>query len=124
MATELNFGRDVQGFNAYAPAPSVNMYSATLAAGANDTITLPKTYPFWIVVFGYAIGSTIWVAYNTTASAPAGGTFAATSSELLPSARILPAIKVGTTSTATTINIKNTGAAAADVWVGLYAVTQ
>ena len=50
MTTKLNFGRDIQGYNSYAPQPSTNMYSATLAAGGNATITLPTNVPYWIVM--------------------------------------------------------------------------
>lgn len=122
MTTKLNFGRDIQGYNAYAPAPSTNMYSATLASGGNATITLPTNVPIWIVAFSYQPGSDIWVAYNTTAAAPAGATFASTTSELNPGARTVPSTVTTSSGTvATTINILNNGTASADIWVGLYA---
>lgn len=121
--TQLNFGKDVQGYNAYAPAPSTNMFSATIASNGNATVTLPGSFPYWIVVFSFTPGSNIWVRYNGTAGAPAGSTFAATNSELNPGARILPAFRQDGV-TATTINLKNTGSSNSDIWVGLYALTQ
>ena len=121
MSTKLNFGRDVQGYNAFAPAPSTDKYSATLAAGGNATITLPSNVAQWVVSFSYQPGSNIWVAYNTSAAAPAGATFASTSSELLPGARILPSLQNNGTSP-TTINLLNNGTGSADIGVTLYAV--
>ena len=123
MSTDLDFGRDVQGFNSYAPPVSTNMFSATLAAGGNATITLPTNRPVWIVAFSYQPGSDIWVRFNGTAAAPAGATFAATTSELNPGARIVSCFKADGT-TAATINILNNGASSADIWVGLYANSQ
>ena len=120
MSTKLIFGRDVQGYNAFAPPPSADKYSATLASGGNSTITLPATSKNWIVSFSYQPGSNVWVAYNTTASAPAGATFATTSSELLPGSRMLPALQ-NDGVTATTINLLNNGTGTADIGVVLYA---
>jgi len=120
MSTKLNFARDVQGYNSYAPSPSTNMFSATLASGGNATITLPTNALTWIVAFSYQPGSNLWVRVNGSAAAPAGATFAATTSELNPGARLIPAFKPDGI-TANTINILNNGASSADVWVGLYA---
>ncbi len=122
MTTPLSFGRDRQGYNAFAPAVSTNMYSAAITSGGNATITLPGDVPVWIVAFSYQPGSDIWVSYNGSAAAPAGATFAATSSELNPGARLVPSTKTTSSGTvATTINVLNNGTATADVWIGLYA---
>jgi len=121
MTTKLNFGRDVQGYNAFAPNVSGDKYSATLAAGGNSTITLPTNSQQWIVSFSYQPGADIWVNYNANAAAPAGNTFASTTSELLPGSRYLPALQNNGTS-ATTINLLNNGAGTADVGVILYAI--
>ncbi len=120
MSTKLNFARDVQGYNSFAPPVSTNMFSATLAAAGNATITLPTNALSWIVAFSYQPGSDIWVRFNGTAAAPAGATFAATTSELNPGVRVVSAFKADGT-TAATINILNNGASSADIWVGLYA---
>lgn len=122
MSTKLNFGRDAQGYNAFAPPPAADKYSANIASGGNATITLPTNAASWIVSFSFQPGSDVWVAYNQTAAAPAGATFATTTSELLPGSRILPALR-NDGKTATTINILNNGAGAADIGVVLYANT-
>lgn len=84
--TPLNFGRDVQGFNAYAPKISDIKYSATLAASTHSTITVPSSAEKWIAVFSYEAVTNVWVAVNGTAAVPAGGTFATTTSQLNPPA--------------------------------------
>lgn len=114
MSRMLNFGRDVQGFNAYAPSFSVDDYSATIASSGNATVTVPSNFENWIVSFSYQPGSDIWVAYNGNAAAPAGSTFASTNSELLPGARIVHA--------GDTINFLNNGANSADIGVAFYAL--
>lgn len=130
MTTKLNFGRDIQGYNAFAPPPSTNMYSATLASGGSSSIILPTNVASWIVAFSYQPGSDIWVSYSTSgassASGPAGASFATTTSELNPGARILPSTTIAAssgidTASATVIYLKNNGASSADIWVGLYA---
>lgn len=112
--TELNFGRDVQGFNAFAPSFSDIKYSASLISGGSDSITVPETNTNWIAAFSYEPGAIIWVALNDTADAPAGSTFATTVSDLLPASR---KVKGGDV-----IDFYNHGANIADVEVILYAV--
>jgi hypothetical protein len=122
MTTKLSFGRDVQGYNAYSPPPSTNLYNATLASGGNATVTLPTNVANWIVAFSFQPGADIWVAYNGNAAAPVGATFAATNSELNPGARLLPSTNVTVSgSSATTINLLNNGTNAADIGIMLYA---
>ncbi len=123
MTIQLNFGRDVQGFNAYAPYPSDLKYSVTIASGGNATLTLPTNVAKWIVNFSLSPGSDCWVAYQgATAAAPAGGTFAATTSELNPGQRSLNSTYIsGGVITANTINIFNNGTGASDIGIVLYA---
>lgn len=115
MTTKLNFQRDVQGYNAFAPLFATDRYSATLAAAGNATVTVPSNFSNWVASFSYTPGSNIWAAYNGTAAAPAGATFASTTSELNPGARAVVA--------GDTINFKNTGSSSADVGVTFYAVS-
>jgi hypothetical protein len=122
MTTKLSYGRDVQGYNTFAPNVSVDKFSVTLASGGNATLTLPTNVPTWIVSFSFQAGSNIWVAYNGTAAAPAGATFASITSELLPGSRTLPSLR-NDGITATTINLLNNGAGAADIGIILYANT-
>lgn len=111
---ELNFGRDTQGLNAYAPDLANNMYSAAFASGDEDDITVPSTSDEWIAVFSYQPGGTIWVSVNDTAAPPAGNTFAATTSFLLPAQL---KVKKGDT-----ISCYNNSTTDQDVGIALYAV--
>jgi hypothetical protein len=122
MTTTLSFGRDAQGYNAFAPPVSTNMLSATIAAAGNATVTCPTPTGIntkWVVAFSFTPGADIWVSYNANAAAPAGSTFAATTSELNPGVRLIPVMNG---SSPTTINIYNNGSGNADVWVSFYAV--
>lgn len=122
MSIPVNFARDVQGYNTFAAPVSQDKYSATLSSGGNSTITLPTNAQRWIISFAYQPGSDIWVRVNGTAAAPAGATFASTTSELNPGSRIVNAYQADGI-TATTINLLNNGSGSSDVGVVLYAVT-
>lgn len=115
MSTFLNFGRDTQGYNAYAPMSAVDKWSATIVSGAATSITVPSNHKVWIAVFSYQPGSNVWVDFSgATAAIPAGGTLAITTSELNPAARTVLA---GSTISMITDN------ASIDVGVSLYAVS-
>lgn len=114
MSTELNFGRDVQGFNAYAPKTATNKWSATITNGAATSITVPSNAAVWIAVFSFQPGTNIWVDLTgATAIIPVGATLAPTTSELNPAARTVLAAGI------ISIITDNTSA---DVGVMLYAL--
>jgi hypothetical protein len=110
----LNFARDVQGFNTFAANAADLLMSATLASASHDSFTVPSNFQNWIVSFSFQPGSEVWVSINGTAAAPAGATFAATDSELLPGSRFVQA--------GDEIDVLNSGAGDADVGVQLYAI--
>jgi hypothetical protein len=113
-STLLNFGRDVQGYNAYAPADSTNKWSATLSAGVASSIPVPSNYPTWIIAFSPQPGTNIWVDFTgATAASPVGSTFAPTTSSLNPGQRT---VNKGTSISVITDNTT------ADVGIELWAV--
>jgi hypothetical protein len=98
MTTFYNINKNFQGVNGYATPFCTQTYSATLAAGVNEAVAVPLTTAMgtapatnsantFLAVFYYKPATEFWVANNTTATVPAGGTFAATSSVLLPKAK-------------------------------------
>lgn len=113
--TQLNFGRDVQGFNAFAPPFTDLNFSASLPAGNENSITVPTSNLKWIVVISPQPGSTLWISINNTATPPAGSTFAETTS-ILNFAQL-------TVYAGDTISIYNNSSTAQDVGVSFYAVS-
>jgi hypothetical protein len=110
----LNFGRDQQGYNAYAPQPSTVKYSATITNGTPTSITVPSSYAVWVVSFRY-YPNDVWVNVSgTTATLPVGATLAASTSELNPASLTLVA--------GTTISII-TGQTSADVSIVMWPVS-
>lgn len=91
IPVQLSFGRDIQSYNAYAPQPSNNKYSATIADGTPTSITVPSTAAVWIVSFRY-FPNDVWVdTSGATAIIPVGATLASTTSELNPASLTLNA---------------------------------
>lgn len=113
MTTQLSFGRDIQGYNAYAPQFSTDNFSATLVNGVPESLTIPSNFKLWIVVFSYGPGTNVWVANNATAAIPVGATFASSTSFLNPGARM---VKAGDVLSLITDNTTS------DVAVALYAI--
>jgi hypothetical protein len=115
MSTFLTFGRDTQGYNAFAPARSKDIYKADLATGVAASIIVPSNHEVWIVVFSIQPGTDVWVDLSgATAAGPGSGAFVSTTSELNPGSRIVLA---GDTISCITTS------AASEVSVALYAVS-
>jgi hypothetical protein len=64
-------------------------YSASLAATTDTTLTVPGDAPKYRALIKVETNGLVWVALNATAAVPAGGTFAATTSELITDDRTL-----------------------------------
>lgn len=106
--TRLTFGRDTNSFNAYAPMPSANKWSATLTDGTASSVTVPSTHATWVVSFRY-YPNDVWVdTTGVTAAIPVGNTFATATAELNPASLTLPAgtvISVITAQTSADVSI-------------------
>lgn len=114
MTTDLIFARDEQGFNAFAPPMSNNLWSAQIVSGTSTVFVVPSDAQNYVAVFSYQQGSDIWVSITGTAAGPAGGTFAQTGSMLQPAQLHVYA--------GTEISCYNNGSNNADVGVALYAI--
>ena len=90
MSTKFNMTRDINGFNGFGIPFSLDGETMVLAAGVAQSVTVPDNYPFWIAIFGYTPGATVWVDGITTAVAPTGAHSASTS-RLNPAARFVKA---------------------------------
>lgn len=64
-------------------------FSASLAATTDTTLPIPDGAPSYKAVIKVETNGLVWVALNATAAVPAGGTFAATTSELITDAKSL-----------------------------------
>lgn len=85
----LEFGRDVGGYNTYAPQPSTTKWLATIAANTATSITVPTTFRTWIVSFRY-FPNDVWVDVSgAVAVVPASSSLSATTCELIPSSLTL-----------------------------------
>jgi len=88
----LHFGRDNQGFNAYAPQPPTLIYNVLLNNSDESTLTLPSQSEYWIVVYAYENGTTIYVdEQGGTAAVPSSSTFTLSTTEIRPAQRTLKA---------------------------------
>lgn len=106
------------------------LYSATITTGGGDTtLTVPSTAPTgaplgqkkrkWAAKIVTESGTTVWHALNQTAAIPVGATFAAVSSELIPSeTEIIRRVEAGDVMHFITAD------ATADVSVTFYALPQ
>lgn len=83
MSTELHFARDDQGYNADSPQFPTDIYTATLAASTAESVTVPSNHAAWTMYVRIEPAGWCWCSRTTTAAVPAGGTLAASKSELI-----------------------------------------
>lgn len=121
MSTVLNFGRDAQGMNAFAPKFPTDIFTATLTNGSAQSVTVPQNHAVWIMSISVQPGGEVWVREAGTAAVPAGGTFAAATSELNPGPRMVNALKAdGITPNTIGCITSNT---TCDVEISFYAIS-
>lgn len=99
--TPFTLTRDINGYNGFGLQFADNKYNATIAQSTDTTLTIPGDAPMgavnnvtinkYIAIFSYEPGAQVWVANNATAAVPVGATFATTTSEQNPSARVVDA---------------------------------
>lgn len=97
MTTQYNINADTRGVNGFGLPFCDTVYSAKLAATTNTTLIVPGTLSLgmapasqtnrFVAVFSYDPSASVFVAVNGTAAIPAGAGFAATTSELNPTAK-------------------------------------
>lgn len=125
MTTSYNIDPNIQGVNGFGLPFCTQIFSVTLGVGADTTLAVPATaaigapssnrFNKWVAVMSYSRSNQanpVFVAVNATAAAPAGGAFAATTSEIEPAAKH---VKTGDT-------LHFISGAAAYVTVAFYAV--
>jgi hypothetical protein len=124
MATNYNIDKTKNGVNGFGLPFCDTIYSATLTASTNTTIAVPltsatgaptaTTYNKFMAVFSYSSGATVFVALNKTAAVPVGATFAATTSEINPTAKMVKSTD--------TINVISSGTPS--VTIAFYAIQE
>jgi len=100
MSTQYNISTYSKGVNGFGLPFCNTISTVTLAAATEATVATPGAGGMgtlgaikdkYIAVFSYKPGTSVWVAVNETAAVPAGAAFAASTSELNPSAKYLAA---------------------------------
>lgn len=100
MTTLYNVNTVLQGVNGFGSPFCDTVFTATLGAAAETHFTVPgkaamgmasagTSHNTYLAVFSYAPAAKVWVANNGTAAVPAGAAFAASTSELSPTAKIV-----------------------------------
>lgn len=70
------------------------LYSVTLGASTEETLTVPGDAPRWKAIV--TVKNDTWFTVNATAAVPAGATFAASTSELImPGEKLCREVKAG-----------------------------
>jgi len=92
MTTQYKLQKDVAGYNGFGLPPCDQKFSASLAATTDTTLTVPSSGALgaplnqvnrFLAVIQVEANLSVWLAINATAAVPVGGTFAATTSDLI-----------------------------------------
>lgn len=93
MSTKLSLTKDINGYNAFGIFPTYDIFAGSLAANVAQTITVPSNNQYWLAIFTYTPGTSVWVNFTTTATVP-GSTVSANTNVLNPAGR---QVKAGST---------------------------
>lgn len=102
MTTLYNVNKNFQGFNGFGAPFCDKIFTTTLGANTEATVTVPSTLSpgmapsattsnTFLAVFGYSAAATVFVAKNATAAVPAGNSLQSSTSEINPPAKIVKA---------------------------------
>src|SRR5580765_3095587 len=94
---QYNINPQVNGINGFGNLFCTTLYTTTLSANTDTTLTVPNSFPSglptsttynkFIAIFSYTAAKDVFVSLNNTAAVPVGNTFAASNSELNPTAK-------------------------------------
>lgn len=93
MSTKLSLTKDINGYNAFGLIPTFDIYAASLTANAEQHFVVPGYFQYWLAIFTYSPGASVWVDFAGTATIP-GGTIGLFTSVLNPAGR---QVKAGST---------------------------
>lgn len=92
MTTQYKLQKDVAGYNGFGLQFCDQIFSASLAASTDTTLTVPLTGSMgaalntvnkFLAIVQVEANLSVWFALNEAAAAPVGATFAATTSDLI-----------------------------------------
>ena len=93
MSTKLSMTRDINSYNAFGIFPTYDIYAGSLAAGVAQSIVVPSNEQYWLAIFTFTPGASIWVDFASAATTPTT-TVGAFTSVLNPAGR---QVKAGST---------------------------
>lgn len=127
MTTQYSINKYTQGTNGFALRFCDQIFSATLVANADTTIAVPTTGALgaptapvnnrFIAVISCSNAATVFMAVNAAAAVPAGGAFAATTSEIITQGWFAKDVKAGDT-------LHFLSRATPDITVAFYAIQE
>ncbi len=92
MTTMYKLQKDIAGYNGFGLPFCDLIYSASLAASTDTSLTVPSKGAMgaplnqinkWLAIIQVEANLSVWFALNATAAVPAGSTFAQTTSDLI-----------------------------------------
>ena len=70
MSTRLSLTRDINGYNAFGVFPTYDIFAGGLAVSTEQHFTVPSNYEYWLAIFTFAPGASVWVDFTGTATVP------------------------------------------------------